>query len=224
VPAILKARFRAHEVITTIMLNYVVILFTGYLANSLLHDPSEQTAETIEVEVSAQLPRLIKGGGVTIALFIAITLAIVLKLLIDRSVIGYEIRAVGLNPKAAEAKGISQTKCWIYAMAISGAIAGFAGASEVLGTYGRFIDGFSATYGFDGIAIALMGYSDPLGAVVAALVLGTFRSGALVMDRTTAIPVDFVVVIQGLILAFLAVPGLLSFLRERKKYADQPTS
>jgi general nucleoside transport system permease protein len=223
VPAFLKARFRAHEVISTIMLNYVVILFTSYLVNYPLHAPGEPTAETIKVAISAQLPHLIKGGGVTIALFIAIGLAIILKLLIDRSVLGYEIRAVGLNPVAAEAKGISQTKSWLYAMAISGAIAGFAGASEILGTYGRFTVGFSPTYGFDGIAIALMGYNDPLGAVIAALLLGTIRSGALVMNRTTGIPVDFVVVIQGLILVFLAVPGLLYFVNGRKKSANQST-
>jgi ABC-type uncharacterized transport system permease subunit len=222
VPAFLKARFRAHEVISTIMLNYVVILFTSYLVNYPLHAPGEPTAVTIKVAVSAQLPRLIKGGGVTIALFIAVATAIILKLLIDRSVLGYEIRAIGMNPKAAEAKGVSQTKIWLYAMAISGAIAGFAGASEVLGTYGRFTVGFSPTYGFDGIAIALMGYNDPLGAVIAALTLGTIRSGALVMNRTTGIPVDFVVVIQGLILVFLAIPGLLYFIRESKKKVDQP--
>jgi simple sugar transport system permease protein len=205
------------------MLNYVVILFTGYLVNFPLHDPNAQTSETLEVTASAQLPRLIKGGGVTITIFIAIALAIILKLVIDHSILGYEIRAVGLNPKAAEAKGISQARGWLYAMAISGAIAGFAGASEIMGTYGRFIAGFSATYGFDGIAIALMGYSDPLGAVIAALVLGTIRSGALVMDRNTGIPVDFVVVIQGVILIFLAIPGLLDFLRQRKKNIESPT-
>jgi general nucleoside transport system permease protein len=223
VPAILKARFRAHEVITTIMLNYVVNLFTSYLVNYPLHAPGEPTAETIKVAISAQLPHLIKGGGVTIAIFIAIILAIIVKLLIDRSVLGYEIRAVGFNPKAAEAKGISQTKVWLYTMAISGAIAGFAGASEVLGTYQRFTVGFSSSYGFDGIAIALMGYSDGLGALIAALVLGTIRSGALVMNRTAGIPVDFVVVIQGLILLFLAIPGLLNFVNERKKNIDQST-
>jgi general nucleoside transport system permease protein len=224
VPAILKARFRAHEVITTIMLNYVVIFFTSYLINYPLHDPGEPTAATIKVVDSVQLPHLIKGGGVTIAIFIAIGIAIILKLLIDRSVLGYEIRAVGLNPKAAEAKGIGQARTWLYAMAISGAIAGFVGASEILGTYGRFTVGFSPTYGFDGIAIALMGYSDPLGAVIAAIILGTIRSGALVMNRTTGIPVDFVVVIQGLILIFLAIPGLLYFIKERKKKPSKPAS
>ncbi|MCJ7533773.1 MAG: ABC transporter permease [Anaerolineales bacterium] len=224
VPAFLKARFRAHEVITTIMLNYVVILFTGYLANYPLHAQGEMLPATIKVAVSAQLPRLIKGGQLTIAFFIAVVSAIVLKLLIDRSVLGYEIRAVGLNPKAAEAKGISQTKCWLYAMAISGAMAGFAGAGEVLGIHRRFIEGFSPGYGFDGIAVALMGYNDPLGSVIAGLILGMIRTGALVMDRTTRIPVDFVIVIQGLMLVFLAVPGLLDFLRERKKNIDQAAS
>jgi simple sugar transport system permease protein len=217
VPAILKARFGAHEVITTIMLNYVVVLFTGYLANYPLHAEGEMMPATITVPASVQLPRLVSGSQLTIGLFIAVACALVLKFLLERSVLGYEIRAVGLNAQAAEAKGISQVKSWLIAMAIGGAMAGLAGATEVLGIHRRFVEGFSPGYGFDGIAVALMGYSDPLGAVAAALVIGAIRTGAMVMDRATRIPVDFVVVIQGLLLVFLAIPGLLSFLRQRKR-------
>ncbi len=217
VPAALKARFGAHEVITTIMLNYVVVFFTGYLANYPLHAQGEMMPATITVPGSVQLPRLVSGSQLTIGLFIAIACALTLKLLLERSILGYEIRAVGLNPQAAEAKGISQAKNWLLAMAIGGALAGLAGATEVLGIHRRFVEGFSPGYGFDGIAVALMGYSDPLGAIAAALVIGTIRTGAMVMDRATRIPVDFVVVIQGLLLVFLAIPGLLDFLRQRKR-------
>jgi simple sugar transport system permease protein len=169
----------------------------------------------VTIPASAQLPRLVAGSQLTIGLFIAVGAAVLLKVLLTRSVLGYEIRAVGLNAQAAEAKGISQVKVWLLAMAIGGALAGLAGATEVLGIHRRFVEGFSPGYGFDGIAVALMGYSDPLGAIAAALVIGAIRTGAMVMDRATRIPVDFVVVIQGLLLIFLAVPGLLHFLRRR---------
>ena len=217
VPAILKARFGAHEVITTIMLNYGVLLLTGYLANYPLHAEGDMMPATVTVPTSVQLLRIVPGSQLTIGLFIAIACAVLLKLLIDRSVLGYEIRAVGLNPLAAEAKGISQVRGWIIAMAIGGAMAGLAGGTEVLGIHRRFVEGFSPGYGFDGIAVALMGYNDPLGAIAAALVIGAIRTGAMVMDRATRIPIDFVVVIQGLVLLFLAMPGLLSFLRQRKE-------
>jgi simple sugar transport system permease protein len=216
IPAALKARFGAHEVITTIMLNYVVILFTGYLANYPLHAEGEMMPATITVPASVQLPRLVQGSQLTIGLFIAIACALILKLLLSHSVMGYEIRAVGLNAEAAEAKGISQVKVWLLAMGISGAMAGLGGATEVLGIHRRFVEGFSPGYGFDGIAVALMGYNDPLGAIAASLVIGTIRTGAMVMDRATRIPVDFVVVIQGLLLVFLSIPGMLLYLRQRK--------
>lgn len=216
IPAILKSRFRAHEVITTIMLNYVVILFTGYMANYPLHAEGDMMPATVRISESVQLARLVPGGQLTLALFVAIGAAIALKFFIDSSVYGYEIRAVGLNPQAAEAKGISRERAWIIAMGIGGAMAGLAGAGEVMGIHRRFIQGFSPGYGFDGIAVALMGYSDPLGVVFSALILGAIRTGAMVMDRTTRIPVDFVVVIQGLVLLFLAMPGLMDLFKRRR--------
>jgi ABC-type uncharacterized transport system permease subunit len=222
VPAFLKARFHAHEVITTIMLNYVVILFTGYLANYTFHPESEMMPATGYIARSAELPRLIQGSQLTIALFVAIICAVLLGLLLRRSYLGYEIRAVGLNAQAAEAKGISQTRIWVLTMLISGAVAGMGGAGEVLGVHRRFIGGFSPGYGFDGIAVALMGSSDPLGTVPAGIVLGAIRSGALMMDRTTRIPADFVVVIQGLILIFLSVPGLLRIILEKRRAVVEP--
>jgi ABC-type uncharacterized transport system permease subunit len=222
VPAFLKARFHAHEVITTIMLNYVVILFTGYLANYTFHPESEMMPATDYIVRSAELPRLIPGSQLTIALFVAIICAVLLGLLLKRSYLGYEIRAVGLNAQAAEAKGISQTRIWVLTMLISGAVAGMGGAGEVLGVHRRFIEGFSPGYGFDGIAVALMGSSDPLGTVPAGIVLGAIRSGALMMDRTTRIPADFVVVIQGLILIFLSVPGLLRIILEKRRAVVEP--
>lgn len=222
IPAFLKARFHAHEVITTIMLNYVVTLLTGYLANYTFHPESEMMPATGYIATSAELPRLIAGSQLTSGLFIAIVCAVLLAVLLRRSFLGYEIRAVGLNYEAAEAKGISQTRIWLLTMLISGAIAGMGGAGEVLGVHRRFIEGFSPGYGFDGIAVALMGSSNPLGTVPAGIVLGAIRSGASAMDRTTQIPADFIFVLQGLILIFLSVPGLLRIILEKRRATVEP--
>jgi len=221
VPALLKARFRAHEVITTIMLNYVVILLTGYLANYPFHPQGEMLPATAIVATSAQLPRLLRGSQLTIGLFLGIGCALALHLLLQRSVLGYEIRAVGLNAEAAEAKGIQRAKSWLLAMAIAGAMSGLGGAEEVLGVQRRFLEGFSPGYGFDGIAVALMGSANPLGVILAAQVLGAIRTGALTMDRTTQIPADFVTVIQGLVLVFLSASGLLRLILEKRKAATE---
>jgi len=121
----------------------------------------------------------------------------------------------------AEAKGIQRAKSWLLAMAIAGAMSGLGGAEEVLGVQRRFLEGFSPGYGFDGIAVALMGSANPLGVVLAAQVLGAIRTGALTMDRTTQIPADFVTVIQGLILVFLSASGLLRLILEKRKAATE---
>jgi simple sugar transport system permease protein len=208
IPALLKARFGAHEVITTIMLNYVVILLTGYLANYTFHPASEMMPATDYVAPSVTLSPLVTGSHLTVALFVGGICAVFLSLLLRRSVLGYEIRAVGLNPEAAEASGIDQGRVWAVAMMLGGALAGLGGAAEVLSVHQRFIEGFSPGYGFDGIAVALMGFKSPIGAVPAAILLGAIRAGALTMDRTTRIPADFVTVIQALMLLALSVPGL----------------
>jgi simple sugar transport system permease protein len=220
-PAFLKARFRAHEVITTIMLNYVAALLTGYLVNYPLHPPGELLPATARVAESAQVPRILPGSQLSLILVLAVICAAALHVALSRTVLGYEIRAVGLNAQAARAAGISQTRAWVAAMALAGAAAGLGGAGEALAVHRRFIEGFSPGFGFDGIAVALIGASSPLGVIPAALVLGAIRSGAVVMDRTTDIPADFVVVIQGLILVFLSVPGLLRLALERYQ-AGQP--
>ncbi|MCL4488625.1 MAG: ABC transporter permease [Chloroflexi bacterium] len=220
VPAYLKARFGAHEVITTLMLNYVVILFTGYLANYPFHPLGELSPATAKIAASAELPRLIQGSQFSPGIFIAVGAAILFSVILNRSVIGYEIRAVGFNSQAAAAKGIKQARSWMIALGLAGAAAGLGGAGEVLAVHRRFIVGFSPGYGFDGIAVALMAQSNPLGTIPAALLLGAIRTGALVMDQTTKIPGDFVTVIQGLVLVFLAAPGLFQLLRRRHRPED----
>lgn len=219
IPALLKTHYGAHEVITTIMLNYVAILLIGYLVNYPLHPAEELSPATGPIVSSAELPQLIAGSQLTPGILLAALGAILSYVLLKWIPTGYEIRAVGLNAQAAEAAGILRGTVWMKAMALGGALAGIGGAVEVLGVHRRYIEGFSPGYGFDGIAVALIAYSDPLAVLPAALALGAIRAGALNMDRTTDIPSDFILVVQGIMLLFLALPGAISIARNRLRAA-----
>ena len=210
VPGILKARTGAHEVITTIMLNYV-----SYLVVDLaLHQPFFQRPDRSDpvsrfIEPSAVLPRIFADQRLHWGILVAILAAIAVWWLLFRSTKGFEFRAVGLNPSGARYAGMNISRNIVLTMMISGGLAGLAGASEILGTNLRLTPGFSPHWGFDAIAIALLGASRPLGVVVAAILFGALRAGATPMQAATGIPVDLVVVIQGLIILFIAAPALV---------------
>ena len=135
------------------------------------------------------------------------------KLFMDRTALGYEIRAVGLNPDAAETAGISKAKVTIVALCISGCIAGLAGASHVLGVDRRLINGFSNDYGFSGISVAALAADSPVGVIFAGIVFGALRAGTMELNRTTSIPVEFVNVIQAMVVILVAAPLLVKELK-----------
>lgn len=210
IPGILKARTGAHEVITTIMLNYV-----SYLVVDLsLHQPFFQRPDRADpvskfIVPSAVLPRFFADERLHWGLLIAILAAIAVWWLLFRSTKGFEFRAVGLNPSGARYAGMNISRTIVLTLVISGGLAGLAGASEILGTNLRLTPNFSPHWGFDAIAIALMGASRPVGVVAAAILFGALRAGATPMQAATGIPVDLVVVIQGLIILFIAAPALV---------------
>ncbi|MDP9467262.1 MAG: ABC transporter permease [Chloroflexota bacterium] len=211
VPGILKARTGAHEVITTIMLNYVSYLTIEFaLRQPLFQRPDREDPVSRFVLESATLPSLF-GGDLRVhwGLIIALAAAFVVSWLLFRSTKGFEFRAVGLNPAAARYAGMSIGRTIVLTMMISGGLAGLAGASEIIGTNGRLTPGFSPGWGFDAIALALLGGSRPLGVVGAALVFGALRAGATPMQAATGIPIDLVVVIQALVIMFIAAPALV---------------
>jgi len=211
VPGILKARAGAHEVITTIMLNYVSYLIIDFaLHQPLLQRPDRDDPVSRFILESATLPKLF-GGELRVhwGLIIALAAAVVISWLLFRSTKGFEFRAVGLNPSAARYAGISISRTVVLAMMISGGLAGLAGASEIIGTNARLTPGFSPFWGFDAIAIALLGGSRPVGVVGAALVFGALRAGATPLQAATGIPIDLVVVIQALVIMFIAAPALV---------------
>jgi simple sugar transport system permease protein len=210
VPGFLKAKTGAHEVIVTIMMNYIAyqLVFLVLKAEG-FQRPGRDDPISQNVLPTAQLPPFIEGLRVHWGFVLALVAAAVVSWILFRSTKGYEFRAVGLNPGAARYAGMNISRTIILAMVTSGALAGLAGTSEMLGTSGRLTPGFSPGYGFDAIAIALLGGSRPSGVVVAAILFGALRAGSTPMQAATGTPVDLVVVIQALIIMFVAAPALV---------------
>ncbi len=215
IPGLLKAKTGAHEVIVTIMLNYIAYRLVDYFLKTTLfqregrNDPISKT-----VEESAQLPALLAwldpAMKVHLGLFLALGAAGVIWWLLFRTNTGFEFRAVGANPSAARYAGMSVTKVYILVMTISGALAGLAGTGQVLGLLDRASPGFSAGLGFDGIAVALLGRSNPFGVVAAALLFGGLNAGGQYMQANADVGIDLISVIQALIIIFVAAPALIS--------------
>lgn len=223
---ILKVRFGSNEVVASVMLNSVATLFIGYLLNGPLLADGSSVAQTEKVLETARLPRIFHQYQLTIAIFIAVAACIFVKWLIDKTTLGYEIRCVGMNPKAAETAGINIGRVLLTAVCISGAIAGLAGASHVLGVDRRLIAGFSPGYGFNGIAVAALAADSPIGVIFSGIVFGVLRAGAMELNRGTGIPVEFVDVIQAMVVIFVSAPLLVKQLlhvvkrnRSRRKNA-----
>jgi simple sugar transport system permease protein len=210
----LKNNTRANEVVLTIMLNYIAIFFTDYIVSVWLKAPG-MSIKTPNVRPAAVLPVLYPYSRFTIGFIIAIIAVVVIHWLLKNTAFGFEVRSMGANPLAAETAGINVNRQFLITMFISGALTGLAGGIEVLGVHKYFIKGFSPGYGFDGLAIAVLGQNDPFGVLAAALLYGALRSGAQVMDRATRIPKDFVVVLQALIIIFVATPGILLAMRQK---------
>jgi ABC-type uncharacterized transport system permease subunit len=209
-PGILKARTGAHEVITTIMLNYVSYLVVDLaLRQPFYQRPDRSDPVSKFIQPSAVLPPIFADQRLHWGLLIAILAAFAVWWLLFRSTKGFEFRAVGLNPSAARYAGMNISRTIVLTLMISGGLAGLAGASEILGTNLRLTPAFSPHWGFDAIAIALLGASRPVGVVAAAILFGALRAGATPMQAATGIPVDLVVVIQGLIILFIAAPRLV---------------
>lgn len=210
IPGILKATTGAHEVITTIMLNYVSYLVVDLALRQTFYQlPGRDDPVSKFIVPTAILPKLIGDERLHWGLILALAAAVAVWWLLFRSTKGFEFRAVGLNPSGARYAGMNISRTVVLTMMISGGLAGLAGACEILGTNLRLTPAFSPHWGFDAIAIALLGGSRPVGVVFSAILFGALRAGAAPMQAQTGIPVDLVVVIQGLIIMFIAAPALV---------------
>ncbi|GAA4976813.1 ABC transporter permease [Kineococcus glutinatus] len=207
----LKARTGAHEVITTIMLNYVALnLLTFLLSTRGFQRPPYGQAISEVVDGSARLPLLLGSPlRVHAGLLLAVLAALVVHWLFRSSRLGFRMRAVGANPEAARTAGMSVGRLQITAMALSGGLAGLAGASQALGVTGSVTGSIAGSIGFDAITVALLGRNNPWGVVAAGLLFGALRAGGVQMQSATGVPVDLVGVLQALIVLFIAAPALV---------------
>lgn len=221
-PGLLKAARGVHEVISTIMLNFVALDLVQYLITHSLHDsdPNNMAAETRLMANSSWLYPYVHGSSLTAGLPIAVGLAVLTTILIRRTAIGYQIRAVGLGAEAARANGIEVGRVLVLTMALSGAIAGIAGAVQVMGIHHRYVVGVAGSFGFDGIAVALLGNLTGEGVVLAALFFGALASGSVYMETTTNVPAPISEIVQACVILLVGMRFVLN--KTQTAAADLP--
>ncbi len=208
---LLKAKTGAHEVIVTIMLNYIAAKFLLFLLSTKYFlRPGRLDPIAPPVKESAKLPNLFGVDyRVNIGIFIALAASVFIWWLLNRSIIGFRFRAVGANSSAARTAGISVSAAMIATMAISGGLAGMGGAIHTLGNQYELTDTVAASFGFDAITVALLGRGTPLGVVLASLLFAGLRTGGQTMQANVGVPVEIVLVIQALVVLFIAAPALV---------------
>ena len=220
IPGWLRARRGSHEVISTIMLNFIAAGLASYVALYVLKNPESQNPETRPIGAGFLIPQFGMFGGapVSAALPLAILTAIAVWILMWRTVLGFEIRAVGQSESAARTAGIDPGKIRIIAMALAGGLAGLVGVGEVLGNAGKFRVGFSPEYGFMGIAVALLGRNQPAGVVAAALLFGALHKGTADLDlETEHVTREVSLVMQSLIILSVSADRIWTWLGRRRQ-------
>lgn len=223
---LLKARTGAHEVITTIMLNFIALFMVDYLlTGSSFQAEGRNDPISRRADASAQFPTLFGEFRVHIGFLVALAAVWLVWWLMYRSTIGYEFRAVGSNPEGGKYAGMNVAWVYVAVMAVSGGLAGVAGANQVLGLEPyRAFSNFAGDTGFDAIALALLGRSHPVGVLFAGLLFGGLRAGGIQMQGAAGIPVDLVLVLQALIIVFIAAPELVKAVFRIKAVDDKMSS
>jgi simple sugar transport system permease protein len=213
-PGILKARTGAHEVITTIMLNYVALFFLSWLIiQDGIRAPDRTDAISKPVNEAAELPRLLSFAGPSLRMHLGIAVAVLAvwgaAWLLNRSTFGFELRAVGLNPEASRTAGMNVASTYALVMVVSGMLAGLGGAMILLGTALSLTTAIIGSVGFDGILVGLLGRAKPWGVMLAALLFGALQAGGNRMQSFSGISLELVSVLQALIVIFVAAPALV---------------
>ncbi|MEN8242519.1 MAG: ABC transporter permease [Chloroflexota bacterium] len=216
----LRAKFRVNEIIVTVMLNYIIEFIMSYILQNHWTDPKSSYPQSISFAPTTYFPSLF-DSKLHIGLILVLVMVLLVYLLLWKTPIGYEIRAIGVNPVAAKFKGINVTRTILLTMLVSGALAGLGGGTEIAGVHHRLRLDISAGYGFTGILVAMMGQLNPFGAIVAAVFFGALINGSYLMQIKSQVPVALVHSIQGVILFFLVIAFVVRQYRIRKVQIDE---
>ncbi|MDO4620780.1 MAG: ABC transporter permease [Lachnospiraceae bacterium] len=222
IPGILKITRGQNEMIISIMFNYIATLLMGVIYTNWLRDGS--VPQTAAVPKESMLPRIVTGMRMTWGFVIAIVLGILIYYFLYRTSAGFRLRAVGLNPTASRFNGFPVKRFILISFIVSGAIAGLGGSVELLGTQYRLINGYASGYGFDGVAMALIGQLNPIATIVVALFFAALRAGATTMQAATGVPTSVSDIIQALVIVFTVagmaltqLPEFTAFLQKHRR-------
>lgn len=213
VAGVLKRQFNADELITTIMLNYIAIYFVSYLLHGPLQDPGSPLAQTARLGAEARLPLLAAGSRLNAGILIALATVLLAQIYLSLSVSGFRLRATGINPRAALNAGIDAGRVTWVAFLTSGALAGLAGFTEVAGVQRRMIENLSPGYGYTAIIVALLGQTNPLGVLLAAVLFAALQIGSRSMETAAGVPSALSTVIQALVVLLLLMQNTLPRLK-----------
>ena len=220
IPALMKVRIGANEVITTMMFTYIGRYIVSWLVSGPLGDNSG-IPQSAQLPASSSLPRIsavlpfLHSGRAHVGIFLALGLAVIVWFVLKHTTLGYEARAVGYNPFASQTGGISIASTTVKSLCISGALAGVAGAVEVMAVYGRIFDNFSNNLGFTGIAVALLAKNNPLAVIAAALLFGALDAGSGTMQLTAGVSPKVITIIQAVIIFAIAAETIVTWSFEK---------
>ncbi|MEH7254927.1 ABC transporter permease [Neobacillus niacini] len=215
-PGYFKAKWKADEVVTTLMLNYVAIIMTSYLVNNVFRDPtSGGYARMPYFDKEIVLGKISGAFPVHYGIFLALAAVLFIYLLLYKTRLGYEMRLVGKNAEFARYGGIKTTRIVVYSVMISGALAGLGGIVELMGIHGTYKDSFSVNLGFDGIIIALLARNNPLAVVISALFYAYLQVGGQVMQAESDVSRELAVIIQVLLVIFVSAQAVFNYLKQR---------
>ncbi len=214
IPGFLRARLGAHEVINTIMLNFIAIAFVNFAVRGPFKDPNPSSVQTAPIHETAELLRI--TGRLHLGFFVAIAAAFLMYYFLFKTTWGFSLRTTGQNPDAAEYAGIRPKKEFILAMTLAGGLAGLAGIIEVQGLTRVLTEGFNAGYGFDAIAVSLLALTNPIAIIPAAFIFAALRTGGDFLQIRAGLSVHIVSIIQALILLFVSAPAIVRYVYRLK--------
>ena len=215
IPGILKAKWNASELVTSLMLNNIVLGLGLYILNYKMRDSAAMAVVSQKFQETALLPNIVPGTRIHFGLIIALIMVVVVYLILYKSKWGYEIRMTGLNKEFAEYSGINTFKVIIIAHLISGVIAGMGGSVEIMGMHKRFQWTSLPGYGFDGALVAMLARNNPLAVVGSALFLAYIRVGADLVARLSDVPAEMVSILQGVIILLISAERFLHSYKQK---------